>query len=236
MTTAWAATHTGLPSLHLTQDLTVTTTSGRTLRVQGEDQPLFISDALAVPGEETGYVVGGRTFTVKRAPAKDRRAGVIAGRDGRPVPGVLLVDNADPLSWKSEAVRHASGIVRWPLRSQVITGESQIVLLDPSCEAQLAEVIYSRGVTYIGPATPTKGVSLRAVVITDAKRTRMRLGRIRYSIDWMLVDGRLAKSAAGRGVVPLLTWGDWAAYRALTDDLADYSYTELAQKIAGMPS
>lgn len=236
MTTAWTATHTGLPSLHLTQDLTVTTTSGRTLRIQGEDQPLFISDALAAPGEETGYVVGGRTFTVKRAPALDRRAGVIAGRDGRPVPGVLLVDNADPMSWKSEAVRHASGIVRWPLRSQAITGESQIVMLDPSREAQLAEVIYSRGVTYIGPATPTKGVALRAVVITDAKRSRMRLGRIRYSISWMLVDGRLAESPSGRGVVPLLTWGDWAEYRARSGDLADYSYVRLAKKIAGMPS
>lgn len=236
MITTWTATHTGLPSIRLTEDLGVTTTDGRTLRVVGDGSPLFISDALAAPGVATEYVIGGQTVEVMRAPAADRRAGIIAGRDGRPVPGVLLVDNADPMEWKSAAVRHDSGIVRWPLRSQVITGESQIVLLESSREVELSEVIHSRGVTYIGPATPTKGVALRAVVITDAKRTRMRLGRIRYSIDWMLVDGRLAESAAGRGVVPLITWGDWAAYRARTGDLADHSYLGLASLIAGMPS
>lgn len=237
MTTAWTATHTGLPSILLTEDLGVTTTDGRTLRVAGDGSPLFISDALAAPGVATGYVIGGKkTVEVTRAPAVDRRAGIIAGRDGRPVPGVLLVDNADPMGWKSEAVRHESGVVRWPIRASEVTGESQIVLLDPSREAELVEAIRSRGVVYIGPATPTKGVPLRAVVITDVKRSRLRLGRIRYVIDWMLVDGRLASSASGRGIVPLITWGDWAAYRARTGDLADHSLLELASLIAGMPS
>lgn len=232
--TAWTASHTGLPSIYSDQDKTLTAPDGRILHQQGAGAPFMVSDALAAPGVEGAYTLGSTVVRVSRASSGDRRVGIVAGRDGRSVPGALLVNNEDPTSWKSGVERHETGAVRWPLHPQPVSGESLLLVLDPTLEDKIEQVLRSHAVLYVGPASPTPGVPVRPVVVESVERKRLRLGRLAFTVAWTVADGPARATLTGG--VPVVTWGDWEQYRDDSGDLADHSELELAQLIAGMPS
>lgn len=227
---AWVSRHTGLPSLYSDADQTLIASDGRILHRAGDGAPVLVSDALATPGVPVTYTLGESSHTLTRQAAKDPRLGILAGPDGRPVDGIYLVNNQDPTSWDSSAVRNDAGTYRWKLRSEPVKGSSQLLVLDPTKEQEVEEVLRSRAPIVVGPAVAIAGVPLRLVVVKSVSRSRLRLGRLSFDVSWE------AWPDLGYGAVPVLTWGDWVTYRDRTGDLADHSYLELAQLIAGMPS
>ena len=95
------------------------------------------------------------------------------------------------------------------------------------------ELLRRRSPIIVGPASDKPGVPLRRVIVTSVKRTRFGpAGHLRFSVDW--TEDFPRDSIAG--AAPVVTWGEWQAYRESSGDRADYSHVELASLIAGMPS
>lgn len=231
---AWVTTHTGLPSVYSDSDVDVRTSDGRILHLSGQGAPVLVSDALASPGIETTYLVGGQQHALTRPAHSDPRVGLVTTTAGRSIPGALLVNNLDPTQWSSDVAYYPTGVARWPMIEPATTGESVLLLLDPALEKQMTDNLRSRSELIIGPASPTQGVPLRRVVVDSVRRSRLRLGRLQFDVSWTEAKKPLARNGWS-GAAPVVTWGEAEAYRRSAGSVGDLSFVRLAELIAGMP-
>lgn len=223
--TAWAATHTGLPSFHVvTTELVRVTCGDRLVAVLEAGEHLF-SDPLAAPGSST-YEVGGVGYAVSRVAGAAHEA-IFTDEAGRGVAGLLHVNNSDPVSYKPSLSQFNRRVVRWAIDDPPMSGTSVLVLLDAALESGVWRVLRRHARVIVSPAVVTAGVPLRRVVVTGVSRSRVSGdGVLRFEVAWSEADGPAP-------VAPVVTWGEWAG---LGTGWQDLSPVEVAQAVAGMPS
>ena len=238
---AWVAAHTGLPSFYASGDERIETEDGRVLRVPGRGAPEMLSDALAAPGVPTVYRVGSGQVTLRRADSGH----LLTDAAGRQMVRVQWVgydeDTTDPRASLIEVSGRRSPVVRYSLRPASIEG-TLTVRTRADATAMLRELVGARGpiVAVHSPGAceiPDCDIPpVRVVTVTRAES--QRLGRVDAAVrEWDLACREMpADELASSGSAPVVTWGEWMAYRASSGDLADHSELELARLIAGMPS
>lgn len=238
---AWVATHTGLPSFFVPGDERIETEGGRVLRVPGRGDPVMLSDALAAPGVPTVYRVGSSQVALRRADSGH----LLTDTAGRQTLSVQWVgndeDSMDPRASPIEVSGRRSPIVRYSLRPASIEG-TLMVRTRADATVMLRELVGARGpiVAVHSPGAceiPDCDIPpVRVVTVTRAES--QRLGRVDAAVrEWDLAYREMpADELASSGSAPVVTWGEWQAYREGSGDRADYSYVELASLIAGMPS
>ncbi|WP_276670287.1 hypothetical protein [Schaalia cardiffensis] len=239
--TAWVAAHTGLPCFYSTEDVTLTTPDGRILHMQGDGAPFLVADALAAPGVVGVYSAGLNSVNIARV---EHRIGVqvVTTLAGRGPKGLGAQPVTDDQAWKTDGTVFKTGAVRYRRQRSARTGNTRILLYNPEDETLLLNVLESRGPIIIGTGAKVQGVEqLRIVVISSYQSEWLsHEGLKRYTLSWEEYRSSLNPLSAYRagvsGSAPVVTWGDWEAYRASSDDLADHSTVELARLIAGMPS
>lgn len=220
---AWVASHTGLPSIY--SDAPVRVTVGDRVLADGSG-PVLVSDALAEPGVEAIYTVGSATYGLTRAVGSASGA-LLTDATGRGVPGLIAVGNGDPVSWKSTIARFSPRSWRWSAVDDPASGTSQVMLVDPSREADLWDVLKRHSVLVVGPARPAPGVPVRCVTVDSVSRTRMGVeGLLSFEVSW-------TEAVGASGASPVVTWGEWQAYDG---GWKNRTALELAHLIAGMPS
>lgn len=227
MLKSWIATHTGLPSFYSTNDIDIETENGRILHRASSTNPTIVSDALAVPGEVTVYLVDGQRVELVRPNASDKRGAVVMSSTGLSASGALLVNNSDETEWKSDVVVSEVGYARWSLRKKPISGKSRVLALNEKAALEVAGVLESAGPVFIGPGVKTENVPLRCVIVDSVSRSRGRLGRVVFDVSW--TESLLSAS----GAVPVLRWEDWGH---LGTGWQETTYLELLSEIAGMPA
>lgn len=239
--TAWAAVHTGLPCFYSTEDVTLASPDGRILHMQGDGAPFLVADALAVPGVAGAYSVGSQSVDVARTAS---RIGVqiVTTLDGRGPEGLGAQPVTEDQAWKTDGTVFKTGAVRYRLRPSARTGKTRVLLYNSEDETALIDVMESRSPIIVGTGAKVQGVEqLRIVIISNYQSEWLsHEGLKRYTLAWeeyrANLSARAAYSARLSGSAPVVTWGEWEAYRAQSGDLADHSELELARLIAGMPS
>lgn len=221
--TAWVAAHTGLPAFYSSAPVRIT--AGDRIIADGT-RPVCVSDGLATPGVETVYMVGGERVALTR-PAGPREGAIVADRQGRTVPGLVAVNNEDPVSW-DPGISRVGHIARWPMVRPLATGTSVILLEDPTLEARLWDILRQHAPLVIGPARQTPGVPLRLVTLDSVSRQRIGMrGELEFSLSWTECPASQAS-----GAVPVVTWGEYeAAYGTWTTG----TYVDVLHDLAGMP-
>lgn len=220
---AWVASHTGLPSIYSSSAVRVS--CGDRVLADGSG-PVLVSDALAEPGVETVYTVGSATYGLTRA-VGSASGGLVTDASGRGVPGLVAVDNGDPVSWKSSITRFSPRSWRWSAVDDPASGTSQVTLVDPSREADMWDVLQRHSVLVVGPARPTPGVPVRCVTVDSVSRKRLGVeGLLSFEVSW-------TEAVGASGAAPVVTWGEWRGYDG---GWRSRTSAELAHLIAGMPS
>ena len=239
--TTWVAANTGLPSIYSDTPIRVVAADGRLL--SDGTRPVLFSDALAAPGVPTTYTVGSSTVTLTRRDDGHMLTD-LSGR-GR-VPLAWLGDDGDEYGLRvafHESVARRSPLVRYALRPAAPRGTLKVRTRAKGTLA-LRSLVETRGyvVAVHSPVAcdiPDCDVKpVRVVVFSGASSARS--ARVDHAVrEWDLpyrgVDAREMMRLCS-GSAPVVTWGDWEAYRASSGDLADHSVVELAHLIAGMPS
>lgn len=231
---SWVSTATGLPSFYSDTPVRIVSPGGRVL-ADGTGGVVLLSDALAAPGVPTEYQIDGKPVTLTRVESS-RDGALITTMDGRGIAGLIAWNNADPIEWKSSAHVIAERLARWSLTEPLATGKLQCVLVDPTVEDEVWRILKRRAFLVVGASSRTPGIPMRVVSVRSVSRSRIgAAGELTFIVSWVEASPHdLAR--VGSGSAPVVTWGDWEAYRASSGDLADHSVVELAHLIAGMPS
>ncbi len=226
--TGWVATHTGLPSLHVTGPATVRV-GDRVLCSVADGEETLVSDALATPGVALTYTAGSQTVTLTRStsPGLD----LVTDATGRAIPMLRWQRGDAQRTWDSDVVSYPSGGSRRPEVTPLREGSGQFVLMDPALEDAAWAVLQSTAHLIITPGIPVLG--LPPVVAVDVKSVtrsivQKRDGMLNFDVSWT----ELPLSRVS-GATPVVTWGEWQAY---DHGWKSRTELELAHLIAGMPS
>ena len=222
----WIGAVSGLPSLLVDGPCTVTV-GDHVLARLGAGQHL-VADALAAPGVPVVYGVGGDTVSLTR-PVGDWWGVLVAGRDGRPVPGLAYEGNGDPLEWKP-GTSTVAGVTRWAIRDESVTGTG-VIVAEVGHEPALWGVLRQHHPVMLIPSAPTAGVPPRTVIVTSVSRKRLGDELVEVTIGW-------SEHAVSAGVVPVTTWGEWRAWGEShpgEDGWRAWSAIEVARRVQGMP-
>lgn len=222
----WVATHTGLPSLHVTGPALVTV-GERTLCVVGAGSERLVSDALAVPGVAATYVDGSQSVTLTRRPSPG--LDVVSNIWGRAIPMLRWERDEGKREWNSDVVLYPGGGSRRPEVLPARTGSGRFVLMDPVLEDEAWRVLQSTDSLIIAPGLPVPGLPpLIAVDVQTVARSiaRWRDGILRLEVSWTEAVGQ-------SGAAEVVTWGEWQAF---DHGWKSRTMLDLARLIAGMPA
>lgn len=228
--TAWIGAQSGLPSLLVDGPATITA-GDRILAIVGPGQHL-VADAMAAPDVPTVYESPAGRAVLTR-PAGDWYGALVAGADGRSAAELIYAANGDPVDWDSTASTVA-GVTRWALRDKPATG-SGVVVCPVGQERILWATLRERTPIMLILAAPTDGVPPRIVIVTGLGRKRLNDDLIEIAIKW---SEHTPAPGAGVGAVPVVTWGEWAAWGEAHPGEAGWrawSALDVARRIAGMP-
>lgn len=221
---AWVATHTGLPSLHVSGP-GIVWAGNRVVAKLGAGTHLFC-DPLAPAGTATKYRIGTSTATLTRRP-ESPAAVLVTDAHGRGLLTGFHDRNDDPVKWDAGATRFPSGAVRFPTTAPPETGETRLVLPNPGDLPALERAVRSRMATIIATPEPIRGLpAVRHVLVTSVARARRGVtGTLALTLTWESLPVPASGLAA-----PVVTWGE--AESLGWQRLSAVGY---ARAIAGMP-
>lgn len=224
---AWIAAHTGMPSFYTDSALRIS--CGDRVIADGTS-PVVVSDPLAEPGVPTVYTVGDETVTLTRR-AGSAGTAVLTDDGGRGLDGLIYVDTGDQENYAPDVTQFNPFVTRWSMTNPAYTGSGTFTLKDLSKRGQVDALLRRHRVVIAGPASPSPGMGLRRVIVTQVQRSRYAAGtRMRFEVSWS--EARLgAREACG---VPVVTWGEYAD--ASNGKLTGESYLQICRRIAGMPA
>ena len=238
---AWIATHTGLPSFRLaTTAGTVRALSASdgsrswSILVTGTGADVLLSDPMAQPGVPVTYSWGSSSWVLTRPVASSQwwRA-MISRLDGRTVPSLAWEGGSDKRSWSSPVKRFSSGVIRWALDDPAVTGEGELVLLDPSQGDLVWSIVRAHEPLVIMPGAPTESLPVRVLTVDSVSSERISGdGIVRFTVAWTEVPWSAAALRSFSGA-PVVTWGEW---KSLDGGWESRTYSELCSLVAGMPS
>lgn len=242
--TGWIATHTGLPSV--VTDATGPVYAGDRLlgTVTASTVGTAMSDPLAAPGVPVTYTQGGDTVTLTRASIGSHAMTDALGRTVTPFKW-LTDDSTDLQVSASTMVTTTWQAERWPLvqpprtftLNALTEGEATINLGTLAIGPGLVIIFHDLSVC---EAEDCDIPPMQTVVVTkasNARTARFPKAQRSWSLTCVARDGLESTTAmipaTGYGA-PVVTWGEAEAFDPKWQDT--YTYTELVQKIAGMPS
>lgn len=234
---AWVAAHTGLPSIY--SDTAVRVTCGDRVLADGSG-PVLLSDALAEPGVETVYTVGGVEYRLSR---RDDGHMLTDARGRGRVSLAWLGDDED--EWDPRiAMFDPSGVrspvSRWSLRPSTPTGKLQAQTLADQTQAMRDLVSADHRGPVIAIHSPREcqvpdcdipPVRLVVLGASQSQRSaRVDVAARSWSLPYRAVDPRETRSS---GAAPVVNWSEYAA---LGQGWQHYSMLDLCRVVAGMPS
>ena len=228
----WIATHTGLPSLRVTEPGPIY--AGSRLLARAPDEGAIISDPLAPLGSPVEYRQGDHAVTLMRPDDGQHMVTDPTGR--RAVRIALLGDDAtDPDTGLSLFTPDTGGpsIPSWRCGVLDTTGtlEARTAGLDTATMLELVRArcpiiqLHSPRACQI-PDCDIPPV--RVILAQSARHARdgvVSRARREWSIPWTEYRGET-------GAAPVVTWGE---YEAHSQGWTEESYEDLCRRIAGMP-
>lgn len=237
---AWIHKETGMPCFYLDgYDVVASVYDGERLinHADALDSSTAFCDPFAPPGVATTYTVGARRFTLTR-----RGEGyAITSLDSSQRAVVSYIgDDAREYDTRATATdinARRTPVIRWAGVAAAYTGRLELLAYAEE-SARLERILEARQpvvAVHSHDACDLQDCDIPAVrVLAVTHATSQRTGRRdrvrrQWTLDYRQID--LGEASGLLGIVPVVTWGAWAA----RSKWQGRSYVDLLREFAGMP-